>query len=312
MVMKKIAKHSIMGILVTVMLSALFPTVVSATHGFSSGLFTVSVDGTHFEIWGYHGDVMPGTWVFGFGTPAFRLRDIAYVLNGTPAQFEILEIDDDRWDFWIKRGEMYTVTGTEMQPILEHRNALFGSYGFLPCCSHGFGSEPHQGVILGIDGDEYPAITIPLGVIQDVDDMYFSLSDLAFWLGFDLEWVFIPWVESRYAITTIPTILPTPSHHIRRDTFPIGTVQTISYAHVLTVRVGPGNHYNILTFVHRGDEFTILDYYRRFVQICTPEGLGWIFAGFLSRSPAIPKSLFNIFFPPDLSVIFPPFSVGTS
>jgi len=81
---------------------------------------------------------------------------------------------------------------------------------------------------------------------------------------------------------------PTPSRYINRNTFPIGSRQMIDYAYALRVRTGPGNEYDILTFVHPGDEFEILDYSRRFVQISTPRGNGWIFAGFLSRSFVAP------------------------
>jgi hypothetical protein len=63
----------------------------------------------------------------------------------------------------------------------------------------------------------------------------------------------------------------------------VGSVQTIDYAYVLRVRTGAGNHYDILTFVNRGDEFKIHDYFGRFVQIETAQGRGWIFASFLSR-----------------------------
>jgi len=83
---------------------------------------------------------------------------------------------------------------------------------------------------------------------------------------------------------------PTPSGYIFKDTFPVGSWQVIDYANTLIVRTGPSNDYRILTFVNRGDEFIIHDYQRRFVQIETDKGLGWIFAGFLSRQNAAPES----------------------
>ena len=123
---KAITRKSITAwLLVTVMAVAFFPVDVFATHGFGSQSFRISVDGSSFEVWGYGSG---GITI----DPSIRLRDIAYILNGTPAQFNIITSPCDSWDFWIQRGAPYLVTFTEFQPISEPRRALFGSYGFLP------------------------------------------------------------------------------------------------------------------------------------------------------------------------------------
>jgi uncharacterized protein YgiM (DUF1202 family) len=116
------------------------------------------------------------------------------------------------------------------------------------------------------------------------EENFFSLRSLALWLGFTLESeMWEDWRGADFMITTTPQDVSTPGWFIRRDTFPIGTRQKIDYANALRVRTGPADDYDILTFVHRGDEFEILDYSGRFVQIYTNRGKGWIFAGFLSR-----------------------------
>ena len=275
---KAITKKSITAwLLVTVMMVAFFPVDVFATHGFSSQSFRISVDGSCFQVWGYiSGEIAL--------EPSIRLRDIAYILSGTSAQFDVIATPDDSWDFWIKRGELYTLTSTEMQPISQRRRALFGSYGFLPGSnSPGFGQTPFQNIVIGFDGEDYPAFSISVTSVRDIDDIYFSLYDLSYWLGFNMEWEWEWETGYQVNISTIPPTTPTPGHHIRLDTFSVGSQQLIDYAYILRVRTGPGNHYDTLAFVNRGDEFEILDYCGRFVQIETAHGYGWIFAGFLSR-----------------------------
>lgn len=49
------------------------------------------------------------------GNNYFKLRDIAYVLNGTGSQFSV-SFDAQSDTITLMRGEAYTVTGTEMQP----------------------------------------------------------------------------------------------------------------------------------------------------------------------------------------------------
>jgi len=151
-----------------------FPTMAYATHGFGSGYTNIYVDGTEFQIWGYFGDGP---------MPAFRLGDIAYILNGTPVQFEISTPPDDRWDFWIQRGTPYTPMGDELRPVHE-RHVVLGSYGFAG--GVGFYTDPFHTIVLGIDGTDAPATTIAFDVIKDVDDIYFPLHELGALLGFEL------------------------------------------------------------------------------------------------------------------------------
>ena len=162
-------------ILAAVMLALCFP--VFATHGFGSGRHSISVNGNIFDVWGYSSDA----------PPSFRLRDIAYILNGTSAQFDIRELADDRWDFWIVRGVSYTPDGTELQPIPD-RHVVFGSYGFVS--GEGFDEDYQQTVMVGLDvndSGDYPALTVALSVIVDVDDAHFDLFDMADILGFSIE-----------------------------------------------------------------------------------------------------------------------------
>jgi len=220
------------------------------------------------------------------------LQDAAFILNGTSAQFDIAE-PPSGYDFWIRRGETYTPDGTELQRISErHANTNLIADGF----SDGFHPTPYSNrawigsvhpfryIVLGLDGNDYPATSISLPVTYAGEDSFFSLWDLSYWLSFEL--ISIRWANWRgadYTISMGARNTSTRSWFILRDTFPIGTRQRIDYTNALRVRTGPGNDYDVLTFVHRGDEFEILDYNGRFVQIETSRGRGWIFAGFLSR-----------------------------
>jgi len=107
------------GIFVAVLLLAHLQVDALATHGFDSWPVPFVVDDEEFVLWGYGGDWIPGS--------SFRLRDIAYILNGTPFQFDVREYNDEIWDIFM--GEPYTVTGDELNPHTERRFALFGSYG---------------------------------------------------------------------------------------------------------------------------------------------------------------------------------------
>jgi len=117
--MSKLIKSFTAWILVAVLMLAHLGLTAFATHGFGSGRATFVVGDETFEIWGYFDDNLPGMDV--------RLRDIAYILNGTPFQFDIREYDDEIWDIFT--GEPYTAIGAELQPIDGRRYALFGSYG---------------------------------------------------------------------------------------------------------------------------------------------------------------------------------------
>jgi len=283
--MKKRIKLTTICFLVIIVFTMILPMNVFATHGFGSQRFRVFVNYLPFEAWGYgSGEIIVD--------PSLRLRDLAYILNGTPSQFDIIETPDGHWDYWIKRGAPYIIDGTELQPIADCRRALFGSYGFLPgASSPGFDSAPFQNIIIGFDGEDYPDFSISVVAVRDIDDTYFSLYALSYWLGFQATSTWEPGEGYHIHIITEPQTVPTPGHHIRQDTFPIGSRQRIDYAYVLRVRSGPGNHYATKTFVHRGDEFTILDYHGRFVRVETTQSYGWIFAGFLSRRPIMDDTI---------------------
>jgi hypothetical protein len=243
--------------------------------------FSIEVNGQPFVVSGYEGHEESDNYA------VFRLRDIAYILNGTRAQFDIIE--GGGVDFWLKRGAAYTVDFSELRGFPEQRNAdTNGTGGIILSHSVGFTKEPYQRVTVGFDGEDSPAIILNMTVVEDVDDIYFSLRDLSYWLGFSVEVERERFYGERFKISTVPQNVATPSDFIGARTFPVGSRQTVDYAHTLIVRTAPRNDSRILTYVHRGGEFEILDYNGRFVQIETAAGRGWIFAGFLSRGVAEP------------------------
>ncbi|MCL2421261.1 MAG: hypothetical protein FWD03_05325, partial [Defluviitaleaceae bacterium] len=155
------------------------------------------VDGQRFELWGYDGDGP---------MPAFRLQDIAYILNGTSAQFGIRELTDDRFDFWIDTGTPHTMTGAELQPIPEDRWVILGSYGFVD--GHGLNPDFRRTAIVGIGGGDIPDTAIAMDVIDDVDDTYFNLRDFGYLLGFTIDF---DWDDDGFAyiVTFHPDATPT-------------------------------------------------------------------------------------------------------
>jgi len=269
----RLTKQVVVGFLAMVFLLLPMQVFAAPYHRYSWRYpwFSVSVDGAPFKVWGYEG---------------VKLQDVALILSGTTAQFDIAE-PPYGWDFWIRRGEAYIPDGTELwRPPIENSwmNVWSGfSDGYYPRPYHMFFS-PKRNIVIGFDGNNYPAITITILITYVGDYIFFSLRDLSFWLGFELTaTMWENWRGADYAISTGRHNAPTPSRFIRHDTFPVGTRQRIDYAYALRVRTGAGNDYDVLTFVHRGDEFEILDYSGRFVQIYTNRGAGWIFAGFISR-----------------------------
>jgi len=165
--------------MLTVIATALLPTVeVNATHGFGSGETLVIVDGVPFYIWTYGGRG-------GDGFAHIRLRDMAYVLNGTTAQFDIRDIADDRLDFWIMRGEAFNADGTELEPI-PMRYLMFGSYGFFGWHGDDFDIYPTQTAVVGFDGSDSPERIMPAQILRDIDDMFLPLHTMADWFGFSI------------------------------------------------------------------------------------------------------------------------------
>ena len=157
-----------------------FPTFVWATTVQSSMKMTVEVNGERFEVWGYEGemDIM------------FRLRDIAYILNGTPSQFNV--IDENEQIVRIERGVPYIVTGTELRPIPQRR-ALFGSLGFVQSDSFGFYENPIQTIALIISEGNTIVSTTTLGVFKDPDDTFFMLHQLSSLLCFSIDHIWNGW-----------------------------------------------------------------------------------------------------------------------
>jgi len=131
-----------------------------------------------FEIWGYHGTDHYGNipWY------SYRLHDIAYILNNTPWQFNIRELQDDRRDYWIVPGEPFVPDGTQLQPVLSDRYALIYSSRFLH--GYGFDSDPRRAIVLGIGGDNAPATAVSITVVYDEGDTFFLLCELGELLGF--------------------------------------------------------------------------------------------------------------------------------
>ena len=146
----------------------------NATSSILSANFRIRIGNQIFAVGGYWFDV----------TTSLRLIDIAYILDGTSAQFSIRPPADNRWDFWIVRGDTFVPTGDELAEIPD-RYAILGSYGFVS--GYGIGSDFMQTVILGIDGIDYPAYYITINVIVDEDDIYFPIYIFADILGFRVD-----------------------------------------------------------------------------------------------------------------------------
>jgi len=124
----------------------------------------IMINGEMFEPWGFLTEARLYLCLF----------DIAYLLNGTSAQFNIRTPIDDRWDFWIVRGEAYTPTGTEFQPM---ENIDYWGYYAV--------SSLVQSAVIGIDGEGEPAISLVVSTIQDNGGIYFEMPSFASILGFD-------------------------------------------------------------------------------------------------------------------------------
>ena len=90
------------------------------------------------------------------------------------------------------------------------------------------------------------------------------------------------------AITVIAAPLgrSTPVNQIHADMFPVGSQQMIDYTHALNVRRGPHPTYEAFTHLLRGTTVTVLEYSQKWIRVDTPNGQGWIYAGYLSRDMA--------------------------
>lgn len=139
----------------------------------------IKVNGEPFVVWGYFGDM-----------PAFiKLRDIAYILNGTSAQFDIYEEDFIRDIIRLTKGVPYSVTGYELQPITVIRHTVFGSYGFAGGFTE-FGFDESMSVrniTIHAIGSTSTVISV-VQVLEDEDGIYISVWDLSKMLGFEFDW----------------------------------------------------------------------------------------------------------------------------
>lgn len=75
----------------------------------------------------------------------------------------------------------------------------------------------------------------------------------------------------------------TPQHLLNAGLFPINTQAQVDFASHVNIRRGPGNSYAAFTHLARGTNITILEYRLMWVRLETPQGQGWIFAGFLAN-----------------------------
>ena len=152
----------------------------------------IYVNQQRFEVWGY---------LCSFREDYFRLRDIAYILNGTSAQFNIREPYGDNLHFWIERNVPYIPIGTELTYFYEEDSEWWRSLGGF----HAYATEhfPIQNVILSLDGAEAPdestvvavltPFGFPLNYLEWLTDIYlvsFSLESLAGVLGFSVMTVY--------------------------------------------------------------------------------------------------------------------------
>ncbi|MCL2387785.1 MAG: hypothetical protein FWC89_09605 [Defluviitaleaceae bacterium] len=219
------SKLIIVAIAIAFLAVCLPKTAYATVDALRSEQFTIQVDGEIFELWGYNTDISPELIYL-------CLHDLAYMLNDTTAQFNIIPPKDDRWDFWIIRGEPSTPTGTEFQPIefrVITRSDGGGLFGWHE--GNGFINYPEQVAIVGIDGDSEPLTTVVINTIQDTTSTYFDVSSMAILLGF-YDWFtspYCPWAGNRrqhdneYHEAGIDTVFITESHQPAE--IPIQTVE---------------------------------------------------------------------------------------
>ena len=162
--------------------------VHATPEGWVYGQQVVYVNGQRFEAWGY-------SFWNGYGN--FRLRDIAYMLNGTSAQFNVREPLDGYLHFWIERNVPYVPIGTELGYLYEEQLdwRTIGAFRF-----YAVEHSPRQSVILSLDGSETPRINTVVEVLTssgfpineperltDLNQVYFDIASIAGLLGFSLE-----------------------------------------------------------------------------------------------------------------------------
>jgi hypothetical protein len=153
------------------LLTLLAPVTVRATVGPFALESVIFVDGVASPLWGVRNDI---------GISAVRLRDLAYLLNGTPAQFDLRPTGDDALAYWVIRGAPYTPLGNEMQPICCYYIEEYNNIAW-------FGGVFSR-VLVGIDGTTTPETVVEFTAYQDNCDYYFPLNLLGALLGFTMDW----------------------------------------------------------------------------------------------------------------------------
>jgi len=165
-------KTLIVCMLVLIVLLLPIPIEVRATtDGITSGQSTIMVNDEIFEIGGFATD---------WGRFYLCLSDMAYMLNGTSAQFNIRTPIDNRWDFWIIRGEAHTPTGMEFQYVPTEWWGLPSGYAGTDMINN-----IQQTAVIGIDGGNEPTTSLIIDTIQALDNTYFEIRSIASILGFD-------------------------------------------------------------------------------------------------------------------------------
>ena len=180
-------KRALCALLAAIIIAAWPPTHTTATtDSISSGRFTIYVDGNTFEPWGYVTD-----WAVLY----LSLNDIAYMLSGTGSQFDIRTPPDERWDFWIVRGEEYTPTGNEFQYVPDRRLWVDSPFLFGDNYPTGWGYWPMHTLFIGVDGQYEPEATVAIRVVMDESNYYFSVDQLSDLFGFSILFTNDHWGE---------------------------------------------------------------------------------------------------------------------
>jgi hypothetical protein len=154
----------------------LVPFAARATVGPFAQEAVVFPDDEIFTVWGVRDDM---------AISHVRLRDLAYILNGTTVQFNIEEADCEYLSYRIIRGEPYIPRGDELQPISysrisEHEEWFMGGgwfYGWVTRTKIGVSGEPAPETMLRFQF-----------VYNNGYDYFFPLSRMGALLGFSLEW----------------------------------------------------------------------------------------------------------------------------
>ena len=305
----KTGKGIVLGIVLCVLMTVNIRAEEYLTRIYTDEIMIQVNNGVPMELFAFVGDgAMPG----GAGMPAVCFYDLAFLLRDTPSRFSFRETSGTNLDFWIERGTRHEgsfglglfginffMMGNRLiyldcdGNIQLSSSALFqlarpwpDSFWWIEL--RDFYTNPFRRISIGIDGENETKHIIHLDVFYKRNSYFVTLEDLSFWLGFSFYSKYMltdysPEYSPGFHIRTNVSLLPLPGRHINRDTFQVGTTQIMGTANTLTVRRGPGNNYAVAFFLRRGDEVRILDYSRRFVQIESSQGIGWISPRFFTR-----------------------------